>query len=126
MAASLASKTSIRFRIPWLSYGEAIVDTPFSDLSATAWMFHRHSSRLTHNAPIPEADETPEPGKELPGSPWTALPPARPLTLQLDEALRRRVSCRAFSETPVPLTDLADLLHRGYGHLDGAAATPAL
>jgi SagB-type dehydrogenase family enzyme len=89
-------------------------------------MFHRHSSRLTHNAPIPEADETPEPGKELPGSPWTALPPTRDLSVRLDEAVRRRASCRAFSEAPVPLADLSDLLHRGYGLLDGATAAPAL
>jgi SagB-type dehydrogenase family enzyme len=110
-----------------LNSGEVIVDTPFSDLSAAAWMFHRHSSRLTHNAPILEADETPERGKELPESPWTALPPARDLSVRLDEAVRRRGSCREFSDAAVPLADLADLLHRGYGLLDGvAAAAPAL
>ncbi len=92
-------------------------DPRFSDF-ALAWGYHRNSSRWAHNAQeTAGTDDVPEPGREDPTRPFTALPDPRPVTAGLDSLLERRCSCRDFADTPIGMSDLSSVLHHGYGVL---------
>ena len=80
-----------------------------------AWTFHRNTSRWLHNSidGPPAVDSAPRAPKEFPDAPFTALP--APEATPLAELLTHRASCRSFADQPVPLPDMAGLLHAGYG-----------
>lgn len=93
------------------------LDRSFADLAPQAWTFHRHSSRWAHNTLSPQADETPEPGRELPLATFLALPEPRAPLSSLAAVLQARASARSYAPTPIGLADLGDLLYWGYGLL---------
>jgi SagB-type dehydrogenase family enzyme len=80
----------------------------------TTWTFHRATTRTPFALP-PAADAQASPPKEYPSVELVQLPAPHPLPLSLGEVLGRRVSCRSFSGSPLPLADLATLLAAAYG-----------
>jgi SagB-type dehydrogenase family enzyme len=88
----------------------------FADSWPAAWTFHRGSSRWMYNAAV-QGDESALQGPtlEYPEVEYTPLPlPALPEE-PLDRVVRRRFSCRRFTNTPIDLADLSSLLFAGYG-----------
>lgn len=88
----------------------------FSFRSSTpiAWSYHRDTARWLFNM----GSATSPPvlvGREHGSLPWTPLPAPAPFRLGLDRAIQQRISCRAFTDQPLSLAELAALLHHGYG-----------
>ena len=92
-------------------------DPPFSERAPEAWTFHRHSSRWAFNTLTPGTDDTPEPGRELAGARFLALPAPEPVDVGLCDAIGRRCSARAFAADPLGLEALSALLHWTAGSL---------
>jgi SagB-type dehydrogenase family enzyme len=71
-----------------------------------------------------EAGQPPPPAfRPASGAPRVALPPASPPRVDLVDVLRRRRSRRVFGARPLPLADLATLLHLAGARVDGAGAS---
>jgi SagB-type dehydrogenase family enzyme len=86
----------------------------FRDEQPLAWLYHRNTCRWIFNT-LESGDELhpPEPGKEYPSAAAVELPKAR--AGRLWPLLERRASCRSFSETPMTLAELANVLAACYG-----------
>lgn len=90
-------------------------DAAFRDGQEVAWTFHRATCRWTYNVLDPPPSRPPLPGREDPRAHFERLPRPRQLFGSLDDTLRARLSCRAFTEDAVGLAELATLLWAGYG-----------
>src|SRR5262249_9705149 len=66
----------------------------------------------------PATSPRPGPGREDPTAPWIPLPAGVPVRAALTDVIRERLSCRAFRDEPLHLTELATLLRIGYGVTD--------
>jgi SagB-type dehydrogenase family enzyme len=88
--------------------------TGFRAAQPLAWSFHRGTVRLPLSTPEGPAPP-PEPGREDPVAAWFPLPAGIPVPGALDDLVRDRVSCRAFSDRPIGIAELATLLWTGYG-----------
>lgn len=86
----------------------------FRDAQPVAWTFHRGTARWVFSH-LTGLSPPPGPGRELPGAPWTPLPPGPRAEVPLADVLGRRVSCRAFTPEPLDLARLASLLRASYG-----------
>lgn len=80
-----------------------------------AWTFHCASSRWPFNMLSPDADESPEPGKEDLALVYREFAEPAPLGTDLETAIRARVSCREFLNEALDDHALAALLHHGLG-----------
>ena len=80
-----------------------------------AWGFHWASSRWAFNMLSPDADETPEPGKEYPDARYSKLAERAKLGPALQAAIDARRSCRTFSADPVAAAALSSILHNSLG-----------
>ena len=81
-----------------------------------AWFFHHNTIRWPFNTLEPEEESwVGPPFKEYPGVPAIQLPAPRDLSLSLNEAIRRRVSCRSFNSSPLTLEELSTILSVGNG-----------
>ena len=81
-----------------------------------AWFYHNNTIRWPFN--ILEPEDEPWGGaafKEYPSSPIIKLPPPSPLTISINEAIRRRLSCRSFTSTQLTLEQLSTILSVGNG-----------
>jgi SagB-type dehydrogenase family enzyme len=81
-----------------------------------AWTFHRHTARWPFN--VLDPDEEPWPGagfKEHPLARIIRLPPAREVRLALGDAIRKRICCRNFAETPLAIHEVATIMSLAYG-----------
>jgi SagB-type dehydrogenase family enzyme len=89
-----------------------------------AWSFHRNTSRWLHNSleTVAATEAAPRPPKEFPDAPFTPLPAHH--HTDLDRRLAGRASCRRFATEAVPLADLGDVLHAGYGVTGSAVLGP--
>ena len=93
-------------------------DTETSDFGnhPLSWSFHRNTCRWAHNAQeSSDADDVPEPGREVATRDLIRLPEPEPLKTGFDALIGRRCSCRDFSGEAVSLSQLATALHYGYG-----------
>lgn len=83
-----------------------------------AWSYHRNTSRYPFNMHglVPPTYEEP-PFKEVLDAELVELPRPELPSLQFDHVVKRRMSCRRFSEEPLGLAQLSALLHSGYGVL---------
>jgi SagB-type dehydrogenase family enzyme len=78
-------------------------------------MYHRNTIRWPFNTLEPDPALRAEPlFKEYPCAPSTALT-SRDLSRSTGEAMRDRISCRSFSETPLALDALGAMLAVSYG-----------
>ena len=93
-------------------------DPPFAERAPDAWTFHRSSSRWAFNMLTPNADDSPEPGRELEGARFVALPEPAPVGAALSDAIGRRRSVREFAADPLDLATLSTLLHWTAGQLE--------
>jgi SagB-type dehydrogenase family enzyme len=92
----------------------------FRDEFPTAWAYHANTSRWPFNVLEPERPWAGPTFKEYPHCQVLPLPaPAEP-GVPLTEAIRQRVSCRAFQSARLPLEDLSTLLYFAYG-VEGVA-----
>lgn len=66
----------------------------------------------------PDVDDSPEPGREIAGARFVALPQPGPVTAGLSEAIARRCSVRDFASEPLDLASLSTLLHWAAGRLE--------
>jgi SagB-type dehydrogenase family enzyme len=83
---------------------------------ATAWTFHRNTSRWPHN--MYQGGERPPdiPSfREYLEAPFVPLPAPDLPAIRLDEALARRATCRRYAPTSVDLASLGTLLAGAYG-----------
>ena len=88
----------------------------FRDQYPAAWFFHHNTIRWPFNTLDPEEEPWVEPKfKEYPGQPAIELPALSDLNLPLGQAIRRRLSCRRFSSSPLTLTELSTILAVGNG-----------
>jgi SagB-type dehydrogenase family enzyme len=94
--------------------------TTFRDGQPLAWLYHRNTCRWLFNT-LDTGDDIhpPEPAKEHPSAPATALP--TPAAGRLGALLERRASCRDFADTSLTLAQLSSVLHAAYGVLDVSA-----
>ncbi len=87
----------------------------FADDVPIAWTYHRGTARWLFNASAGGESPAVRPGREDGSLPWTPLPAGVPVEPSLTDALRGRVSCRAFAVDPLTLAELATLLRASYG-----------
>jgi SagB-type dehydrogenase family enzyme len=90
-------------------------DPPFAERAPFAWSFHRASARWPFNMLGTDVDETPEPGREIPGARFVPLPPPELPAIGLEAAMSRRASGRDFGPEPLGLGALGTLLHWASG-----------
>lgn len=88
----------------------------FRDEHPIAWSFHRNTSYWSHQAGDSHGIQgLVAPYKEYYEVPLIPLPaPVYPDTT-FRQALAARLACRQFAATPLPLGDLATILHAAYG-----------
>lgn len=83
---------------------------------ATAWTFHRNTSRWPHNMHEGGARPPDIPSfKEYLEAPVVPLPAATMPGTRLDAAMARRATCRRFADTSVSLEAVGTLLAGAYG-----------
>jgi SagB-type dehydrogenase family enzyme len=89
----------------------------FRETEPVAWSFHRNTSYWPFNASaeVSGFSSVQQPPKEYPVAPLTSLPAPRFPVVDLEAALRSRMSCRRFSVAPVGQLDLGTLLAAAYG-----------
>jgi len=88
----------------------------FRDQYPAAWLFHHNTIRWPFNTLNPEEEPWAGPQfKEYPGQPAIELPVLSDLNLPLDQAIRRRLTCRSFSSSPLTLNELSTILAVGNG-----------
>jgi SagB-type dehydrogenase family enzyme len=90
----------------------------FRDLYPAAWTLHHNTIRWPFNTLEPNEEPwAGPPFKEYAHVPSITLPGPRDVGVPLGEAIRRRVSCRAFRAAPLALDELSTILSLGYGVL---------
>jgi SagB-type dehydrogenase family enzyme len=89
----------------------------FRDEATDAWTFHRNTCRWNYNASHP-TDDRPEHPREHEDAPFLPLPPSKVPLAELAPTLGRRLSCRAFADTPITLEQVAALTGEAYGVSD--------
>ena len=88
----------------------------FHDQYPVAWFFHHNTIRWPFNTLEPDEESwSGSVFKEYLGAPAIALPPSRDVSLPLGEAIRRRLSCRSFTPSPLALGELSTILSVGNG-----------
>lgn len=90
----------------------------FREKHPIAWSYHRHTSRWPfnmHGLNPPDCETAPF--KEDLDAKTLDLPEPSLPELSLGEAIRTRLSCRRFLDSPMELADLGSLLHAAYGVL---------
>lgn len=80
-----------------------------------AWAFHRASARYPFNMLAPDADESPEPGKEDPQLAYRPLAAPALIGNDLETAIAGRYSCRDFSPESLGEAEVSALLHHALG-----------
>ncbi|QSQ13422.1 SagB/ThcOx family dehydrogenase [Myxococcus landrumensis] len=87
----------------------------FRQRQPLAWLFHRNTSRSTHNMVSTVEPMSPTGPKEYPNAPVIPLGTPRLPETTLAHALDSRLSCRRFTGAPLSLEALGTLLYAGYG-----------
>ena len=90
-------------------------DFSFADDAPAAWTYHRATARWLFNASGGGDSPPLRPGRENGTLPWTRLPDEALLDISFGDAMRGRVSCRAFTADALTLAELAALLRTSYG-----------
>jgi len=90
----------------------------FRDRHPVAWSYHRRTSRWPFNMHDlnPQTREIGQ-FKEDTSATTVALPRPMLPTASIASAITSRVSCRQFASTPLPVQQLSNVLHAGYGVL---------
>src|SRR5690242_13773340 len=87
----------------------------FPETYATAWFFHRNTIIGRHQSVSEPPPQVVAPFKEYPAISLLHLPAPGNLEPALSTVIRKRFSCRQFQDSPLPLPDLATILHASYG-----------